>query len=1007
MSDSNKTTYLPSEMAEEIDSLRAQYHRNMEDLVAEALTLGVSDASVGDLIRVASVDENGKPTSWNPVSLDDIMPEPLTLGVSDASVGDLIRVASVDENGKPTSWNPVSLDDIMPEPVTKDELIDLGLYEKPSGGIPKTDLASDVQESLEKADSSYGTSTVSDNIVTFDAPAEGLPIKALMVNIEPIQDLHGYDSPWPAGGGTNKLLLSDIDTSNTIQSVTVTWAAEAEELTLNGTNSGHATVIEFQAENGHIKFPDLQVGDTWSFAGNLPIGSVISIIYKTTSNTEAQLWGLGGTDTFIKETRAVPNDFVSFQRLQVSIYSGAIFNNAKCHFAFVSGSTITAWSPYSNICPISGWTSATVTRTGKNLFDKNAEYQNGKYLNADGTTTDYSGFAISGYINASPSTSYVVSGVSGNSPSVCCYDKDKRYLGGYAYGGQSSKSFTTPVGTAFIRLTIILSSIDTLQLELGSTATDYEPYQGNTYPITFPTEAGTVYGGTLDVTNGTLTVEYASYTIDENQDFVDRISAQGRVYFPLSNMQSDYSGLDDERCVCDRLKKKATINNTSQLLGITVGANNAYVYIGGPTNIPGVTDLVSFRTWLASNNITFTYKLATPITYQLTPTQIETLLGTNNIWADAGPVTVEHGNYIGMTLDLVSEKADKVQNATADNFAALDANGNLKDSSYKASDFMALGMANASIGDLVRVASVDANGKPTSWRKAPLCEIKPNLNLLDNWYFVGGGSHQGDGIFPINQRGQGEYTTSSGYYIDRWECRSSGSLTLNSEYITFTGNGLNLEQPLSKGQLLKITGKTVTASMYLSDGELVSGTATWPEIPARSWDYAYMGISSRVLLIAGTSEQQEASLIIQPRIAEGINIKAIKLELGSEQTLAHQENGQWVLNEIPDYGQELVKCQRYYETGLAYYGTSAVDGQMYASMPYKTTKIIQPPVIKGEVYYYDVTNRQWVQLANGNVLFGPIEGSPLYGVSVWANSGQPAGTLYRVLCTASTDSSDA
>ena len=39
-----------------------------------------------------------------------------------------------------------------------------------------------------------------------------------------------------------------------------------------------------------------------------------------------------------------------------------------------------------------------------------------------------------------------------------------------------------------------------------STATDYEPYNGTTYPISWASEAGTVYGGTLDVVSGTLTV---------------------------------------------------------------------------------------------------------------------------------------------------------------------------------------------------------------------------------------------------------------------------------------------------------------------------------------------------------------------------------------------------------------------------------------------------------------------------------------------------------------------
>ena len=67
----------------------------------------------------------------------------------------------------------------------------------------------------------------------------------------------------------------------------------------------------------------------------------------------------------------------------------------------------------------------------------------------------------------------------------------------------------------------------------------------------------------------------------------------------------------------------------------------------------------------------------------------------------------------------VSGKADKVTNATNNNFAALDANGNLKDSGKKASDFLtehqdisgkADKVANATNGDL---AGLDANGNPT------------------------------------------------------------------------------------------------------------------------------------------------------------------------------------------------------------------------------------------------------------------------------------------------------
>lgn len=44
-------------------------------------------------------------------------------------------------------------------------------------------------------------------------------------------------------------------------------------------------------------------------------------------------------------------------------------------------------------------------------------------------------------------------------------------------------------------------------------------------------------------------------------------------------------------------------------------------------------------------------------------------------------------------------------------------------------------------------------------------------------------------------------------------------------------------------------------------------------------------------------------------------VSGCKLELGTQQTLAHQDaNGNWVLNEIPDYGEQLLRCQRYFQT---------------------------------------------------------------------------------------------
>jgi hypothetical protein len=45
------------------------------------------------------------------------------------------------------------------------------------------------------------------------------------------------------------------------------------------------------------------------------------------------------------------------------------------------------------------------------------------------------------------------------------------------------------------------------------------------------------------------------------------------------------------------------------------------------------------------------YKLAEPIEYQLTPQEVRTLLGENNIWSDAGNMAVEYPADTKMYID--------------------------------------------------------------------------------------------------------------------------------------------------------------------------------------------------------------------------------------------------------------------------------------------------------------------------------------------------------------------
>lgn len=141
--------------------------------------------------------------------------------------------------------------------------------------------------------------------------------------------------------------------------------------------------------------------------------------------------------------------------------------------------------------------------------------------------------------------------------------------------------------------------------------------------------------------------------------------------------------------------------------------------------------------------------------------------------------------------------------------------------------------------------------------------VRPNL--LDNWYFGN----------PVNQRGQSSYSNTGSYTIDRWKL-TSGSVEVVSGGITLNGTLV---------QILEASiGQTVTTSALLSDGSMI--TPTYND-------------NTKTFTLTAT----------------GQTIKAVKLELGSDQTLAHNEgtdaNPVWVLNEIPNYVEEFVKCQRY------------------------------------------------------------------------------------------------
>lgn len=199
--------------------------------------------------------------------------------------------------------------------------------------------------------------------------------------------------------------------------------------------------------------------------------------------------------------------------------------------------------------------------------------------------------------------------------------------------------------------------------------------------------------------------------------------------------------------------------------------------------------------------------------------------------------------------------------------------------------------------------------------------VRPNL--LDNPNFVGGGSQQGGEQFPINQRGQTSYQ-NGGYTIDRWKC-DGASMAINSDGLLVTSSVWygRIFQRLPTSVNHGILANTVTLSVLVKNsiGSVVRialyNTANGQTLDGVTSPFIRISENLQLVTVTGVANGFQLSDLLECLIYSDTNVQnsttfiAAKLELGPDQTLAHQENGVWVLNEIPNYQQELAKCQMY------------------------------------------------------------------------------------------------
>ena len=417
------------------------------------------------------------------------------------------------------------------------------------------------------------------------------------------------------------LLPSDLNTK-TENGITITNNGNGT-YTLNGTATSDVSIA--------INNDFISMSGTWKMLGCPSGGS--SSTYMLSAYVG--YWGAGspnidtGSGTNITYTGNV--------KVRFYIKSGTTCNNLLFKPMITTDTTLTyndfeqyGVSPSpdfpSEIESVKG--NIQIINTGKNLFDKSTANLGKGVSTSTGNLYNESPLFATDFIEIIPNTNYVVNGYSTSANRVygACYDSSKNYLTNVTTNANISTFKITNASAKYIRLTGFISDIDTYQLEKGSTATEYEPYQSQTLNIDLQGNELCSIGDTKDILDISVTGDtkinkkIGKVVLDGSENW--RIGAApnqtNTTYFSCDSYDNIISAKTN------KIMSDYFLYNNDLWLRDVEGiyfdiVNSNLIRIRISKDI--VTTVEEFKTWLSTHNVTVIYELATPETINLSPTK--------------------------------------------------------------------------------------------------------------------------------------------------------------------------------------------------------------------------------------------------------------------------------------------------------------------------------------------------------------------------------------------------
>ena len=498
-------------------------------------------------------------------------------------------------------------------------------------GEELTGLQNQLDEAERQIDAVSIKDTASGAIASFSDGADGMPLKSLVINIDPAQDLHGYDNPWSGGAVDNKLSFGAAFTE-TINGITLKSDGRGT-YTLSGTASAQA---DFKFNIPEVTMPSTCYIHLHNSAAGSAVGAINIFFYN--GETAKDYWGFSVANRIGNSSSALGGQVINAMGFRVESGEAISGTITVSPMALTTG-TATDFIPWANLCPISGHTGANVYACGVNVWDE--EWEEGGYNSADGEPGSGT-YRIrnKNIIPIRPNTTYYAkTGEWKLFPFY--YDKSGTYIS--AGSDVKDNTFTTPASAYYLNFYLWksgwsdFSNHGDTSINYPATDHDYHAYHGTTKQIAFPS---TIYGGTDEVVSGSG---------EKTMEIVDLGSLTwyyNATYSVFYGTLLDYAKPDSTTVIANILCTSyapvslATAVNPSSDFICSVGRSGLFDN-SLLVKDSRYTDTETFKTAVTGQKLV--YELATPSDFSTTEiTDLVTLKGDNNVWNDCGDTTVEY-----------------------------------------------------------------------------------------------------------------------------------------------------------------------------------------------------------------------------------------------------------------------------------------------------------------------------------------------------------------------------